>query len=138
MATARETFVLADPKTYTPVVILAGETIPDWALDKVTHPDILGGDPEPVTIDDHAPPTAPVTGDSEEDELQGSEDDETADSEEDDEIDESQNFTVEDEGDTPDETWLKAEIADYLIERGVSVSGSETKDELLAKVEQGD
>ena len=122
MATARETFVLADPKTYTPVVILAGETIPDWALDKVTHPDILGGDPEPVTIDDHAPPTAPVTGDSEED----------------DEIDESQNFTVEDEGDTPDETWLKAEIADYLIERGVSVSGSETKDELLAKVEQGD
>lgn len=129
MATARETFVLADPKTYTPVVIRAGETIPDWALDQVTNPDILGDGSEPATIDEHTAPTAPVAGDSEEDELQGSEDDE---------IDESQNFTVEDEGDTPDETWLKAEIADYLIERGVGVSGSETKDELLAKVEQGD
>lgn len=123
MATARKTFVLADPKTFTPVVVLAGEKIPDWALDKVTNPDILGDGSEPATIDEHTAPT---------------ETEEVEEVEEDGEIDPSQDFTIEDDGDKPDETWLKADIADYLVSRGVSVSGGETKDELLAKVEQGD
>lgn len=132
MATARKTFVLADPKTYTPVVILAGETIPDWALGKVTNPDILGGDVETeeiVSFDNPAETVeVPVTDPQTEEDAD----------DEDGELDETQDFTLEDDGDKPDETWLKAAIADYLVERGVSVSGGETKDELLAKVEQGD
>lgn len=129
MATARETFVLADPKTFTPVVVRAGEKIPDWAIDLVTHPDILGGDVETEEIVSFDNPAETVEVPVTEPQTEEDADDEDG------ELDETQDFTLEDDGDKPDETWLKAAIADYLVERGVSVSGGETKDELLAKVE---
>lgn len=132
MATARETFVLADPKTFTPVIVRAGEKIPDWAIDLVTHPDILGGDVETEEIVSFDNPAETVEVPVTEPQTEEDADDEDG------ELDETQDFTLEDDGDKPDETWLKAAIADYLVERGVSVSGGETKDELLAKVEQGD
>ena len=120
MATAHATFVVLDPEKLTYQVIHAGDEIPEWALEKVTNPEILEGDYD-AAYDSDAGVVVPVPvddNDDTQDELQG--DNEGDDGE-----------------DIPDDSWKKAEIVDYLEERGDELTGSETKDELLAIVHGG-
>lgn len=120
MATAHATFVVLDPEKLTYQVIHAGDEIPEWALEKVTNPEILEGDYEivseydtgddnPVPVDDNGDTQDETPGDNEGDDGE----------------------------DIPDDSWKKAEIVDYLEERGDELTGSETKDELLAIVHGG-
>jgi hypothetical protein len=41
VATIKATTVLAHPETHEPTVLLAGTEAPDWAVDKITNPDVL-------------------------------------------------------------------------------------------------
>ena len=104
MVTARATFVIANPDTFVYQVIQEGEEIPAWALDKVTNPGILDGYETETTT----------------------------------EFAVAEEVVVEpapgDDVDLPDNSWKKAEIVDFLEERGVELTGSETKDELLALI----
>ena len=109
MVKANATFVIADPDTFVYQVIQEGEEIPAWALDKVTNPGILDGYETETTTEFGTGAVAeevvvePTPGDD-----------------------------VDDGVDLPDNSWKKAEIVDFLEERGVELTGSETKDELLA------
>ena len=109
MATAHATFVVLDPEKLTYQVIHAGDEIPEWALEKVTNPEILEGDYD-AAYDSDAGVVVPVPVDDNE---------------------------GDDGEDIPDDSWKKAEIVDYLEERGDELTGSETKDELLAIVHGG-
>lgn len=139
MTRARKTFVVAHPKTFVPVVVLAGEEIPGWVLDEglVTNPDIIGdGDEtywdaiEDEQLEDETDGDGPADETDEADvsrETEFSEEDpvteETADVADD---------AVEEEQPRPDSSWKKAEIVEYAMTHGVAITGSETKDELLA------
>lgn len=54
MAVAATAVVLTRPGTFTPVVFVPGEEVPDWAVELITNPEVLV-DEAPV-----AEPTKPV------------------------------------------------------------------------------
>ena len=111
MVKANATFVISDPETLAYKVIHVGEEIPAWALEKVTNPGILDGYETETTTEfdtgavDEEIVVEPTPGDDEDDGV-----------------------------DLPDGSWRKAEIVDFLNDRGDELTGSETKDELLAIV----
>lgn len=121
MALAKATFLALNPDSLTYQIIREGDEIPDWALEKVTNPDILGDGEEAVVDFD--------TGDVTVEQTEGHTGDDNGDTQE------LQGGNEGDDGvDLPNGSWKKAEIVDFLDERGVELTGSETKDDLLALV----
>lgn len=146
MVRAAVTFLLTDPETFSYRVIRAGEQIPQWALDtgRVTHPDIFADDggffdePDAVVEDD-------TGGDDESGQDPAEEDDvsrETETSEEDPDTEEDEDLESivvnddEDDQPRPDSDWKKADILNYAMSNGIQIAGSETKDQLLALIDE--
>lgn len=54
MAVAATAVVLTRPGTFTPVVFVPGEEVPDWAVELITNPEVLVDAP----VAKHAEPAA--------------------------------------------------------------------------------
>lgn len=146
MVRAAELFLLTDPETFSFRVFRPGDEIPEWALELVTHPDIL----EQSNVPEDEPEQAPeddTEGADELEEDQTDEDDvsrETEISEEDSDaeeyagLDELIGDDVEDDDQPrPTADWKKADILEYAMSNGIQITGSETKDQLLALINEG-
>lgn len=60
MAVAATAVVLTRPGTFTPVVFVPGDEVPDWAVQMITNPEVLVSAPVAETPNEAEPEKAPA------------------------------------------------------------------------------